>query len=140
MSPPPKITRRGMTVGGITAIAAAIVAGGIFEAPRLFKRRAKGEYADLANHLDNPEQAAIVGNAVRKEVEENLGFGPSGDDFGSIDMGMHKSAPRLRQELTKHSVSEIVASDVAGGQLSEADGWVIPLTLAELCMYAADSI
>jgi len=132
MSPPPKITRRGMTIGGIVGIAAAIVAGGIFEAPRLFKRRASGQYADLVNHLDNPEQAAALGRAFKES------FPGPGDTLSSLE---DKLAPYLRSSLTKQTLPELIARDAADPRLiGEVSGWVMPATLISLCVLAAESL
>ena len=68
MSPPPKITRRSLTLGGMAAAGMAVIAGAIYEVPKLLKRRASGQYADLVNRLDNPEQAAMLGRAFREEM------------------------------------------------------------------------
>jgi len=132
MSPPPKITRRGMTIGGITAIAAAIVAGGIFEAPRLFKRRASGQYADLVNRLDNPEQAAALGRAFKEAL-------PASDE--TLTSLEEKIAPYLRKSLTKQTLPELIARDAADQRLiGEVGGWVMPATLISLCVMANESL
>jgi len=127
MSPPPKITRRGMTIGGISAIAAAIVAGGIFEGPRLFKRRAKGQYAELVNLLNDPDQAAIVGRAIH---------------LGETDPPVEKlSQTDLKERLKGKTLSALAAEDSGYFErMVEAEGWVIPLALAEVCILAAESV
>lgn len=127
MSPPPKITRRGMTIGGAVAIGAAIVAGGIFEGPRLFKRRAKGAYAELVNLLNDPDQAAIVGRAIH---------------LGESDPVVERLAQTdLKQRLTHKTLSTLVMEDSAYFErMVEAEGWVIPLALAEACILAAGSV
>ena len=127
MSPPPKISRRGMTIGGIVAVAGAIVAGGIFEGPRLLKRRAKGQYADLVNLLGDPDQAAIVGRAIH---------------LGESDPPVEKlSQTDLRERLKGKTLSALAAEDSAHFErMVEAEGWVIPLALAEVCILAAESV
>lgn len=134
MSPPPKLTRRGMTVGGVVAIGAAIVAGGIFEGPRLLRRRARGQYADLVNRLDNPEQAAALGKAIQyNSVEGNmLPDGRSLTEFAAED---------LRTRLSKKPLTELISEDATDPKkVVEIDGWVLPLALFEICMLAAESV
>ena len=127
MSPPPKITRRGMTIGGITAIGAAIIAGGIFEGPRLFKRRVKGQYAELVNLLNDPDQAAIVGRAIHLGESD-----PSVERLSQTD---------LKQRLKGKTLSALAAEDTTYFErMVEAEGWVIPLALAEVCILAAESV
>lgn len=127
MSPPPKITRRGITIGGAVAVGAAIVAGGIIEGPRLFRRRAKGQYAELVNLLNDPDQAAIVGRAIH---------------LGESDPPVERlSQTDLKQRLKGKTLSTLVAEDSAYFErMVEAEGWVIPLALAEVCILAAESV
>ena len=128
MSPPPRITRRGMTVGGIVAIGAAIVAGGIFEGPRLFKRRARGRYAKIVNQLDNLESAALVGKSVEMIT-------PDGTSMAE------EAARDLKTRLAKQPLSALMNDDASALQnMAEANGWVIPLALAEICVLAAESV
>lgn len=135
MSPPPKISRRGMTIGGVVAISAAIVAGGIFEIPKLIKRRVRGEYADLANRLDDTDQAAIVG----KHLLETLNSGPSVDAGAAADNAIHKAAADIRNQLKHKPLQAMYVADIDSGLLIEAGGWVMPATLAALCIMAADT-
>ncbi len=128
MSPPPKISRRTMTIGGAVAVGAAIVAGGVFEIPKLIKRRARGHYADLVNRLDDPEQAAIVGKAIE-----------TGRPDGTTS-SLEDAASALRLELKGGALPELLARDVSSGELAEAGGWVLPATLATLCSMAAQSV
>jgi hypothetical protein len=112
MSPPPKLSRRSVTLGGIAVAAAAVVGGAIYEVPRLFKHRASGEYADLVNRLDDPDAAATVGKSIETD---------------------------LRAQLKKRTLPDILANDAAAGKLVEADGWVLPATLAAICAMAAQT-
>ena len=129
MSPPPKISRRTLTLGGIAAACAAMIAGAVYEVPRLFKHRARGHYADLVNRLDDPEQAAIVGKAVDRA---------SGDAGPSFE---EEAAGDLKNRLAKQSLSQLIQDDSTDiRRMVEADGWVIPLALAEICVLAAESV
>lgn len=123
MSPPPTISRRAFTFGAAAAVGAALVAGAIYEVPKLFKRRARGEYADLVNRLADPEQAAVVGRAVH------------------LDAGEETIANELKKRLAKKSLAEIAAEDSAKlERTAEADGWVLPLAIAQLCTLAAQAV
>ena len=127
MSPPPRLSRRTLTLGGIAAAGAAVVTGAIYEVPRLFKRRARGHYADLVNRLDDPDRAAIVGKAVDA--------GDGGHKFEE------EGAADLAQRLAKHDLRTLMLEDSTDiRRVVEADGWVIPLALAELCVLAAKSL
>jgi hypothetical protein len=116
-----------MTIGGAAAIGVAIVAGGIFEGPRLFKRRAKGAYAELVNLLNDPDQAAVVGRAIH---------------LGESDPPVERlSQTDLKQRLKGKTLSTLVAEDSGYFErMVEAEGWVIPLALAEVCILAAESV
>jgi hypothetical protein len=129
MSPPPKISRRALTLGGIAAAGAAAVAGAVYEVPRYFKRRARGHYADLVNRLDDPEQAAILGKAVDRAP------GDAGQSF------VEEAASDLKKRLSNENLSRLMLDDATDiRRMVEADGWVIPLALAELCVLAAQSV
>lgn len=131
MSPPPKLSRRNVTIGGIAVAGAAMAAGALYELPKLFKRRARGEYADLVNRLDDPDQAAIVGRAVQRT---NF-LGDVGSPFEEL------SSADLKKRLSARTLPQLMADDSAGTRpMPEADGWVIPLVLVELCVLAAESV
>ena len=123
MSPPPKLSRRTLTFGAIAAAGAAAIAGAVYEVPRLFKHRARGEYAELVNRLGDPEQAAIVGRAVH------------------LDAGEESAASDLKKRLSKKTLQQLAAEDSSDlHRMVEADGWVLPLAVAELCVLAAQAV
>ena len=123
MSPPPKLSRRTLTFGAIAAAGTAVVAGAVYEVPRLIKHRARGEHADLVNRLADPEQAAIVGRAVH------------------LDAGEESAAGDLKRRLSKKTLQELAADDsLELHRMVEADGWVLPLAVAQLCVLAAQAI
>jgi hypothetical protein len=123
MSPPPTISRRGFTLGAAAAAGVALIAGAVYEVPKLFKRRARGQHADLVNRLADPEQAAIVGRAVHLDASED-----------SI-------ANELKKRFAKNSLTELAAEDSAKiERTAEADGWVLPLAVAQLCSLAAQAV
>jgi len=127
MSPPPKLSRRGMTIGAGAAAAAALVAGAVFEIPRLLRRRSGGEYGDLVSRLDDPDAAATLGRTLLPP--DSGGTGPTLQERATAD---------LRKRLSHGTLAELMAQDCADVHLMvEAGGWVVPLVLAELCILAA---
>jgi hypothetical protein len=123
MSPPPKLSRRTLTFGAIAVAGVAVVAGAVYEVPKLVKHRARGEHADLVNRLSDPEQAAIVGRAIH------------------MDTGEESAAGDLKRRLSKKSLQQLAADDsLELHRMVEADGWVLPLAVAELCVLAAQAV
>ena len=128
MSPPPKITRRTLTFGGLATAGVAVVAGAIYEVPRLFKHRASGRYAEIVNQLDNPDSAALVGKSVEMIT-------PDGTTMAE------EAARDLKTRLAKQPLASLMNDDTrALESMAEANGWVIPLALAEICVLAAESV
>lgn len=120
------ISRRPFISGllGIVALAgiAALEAPRFF--PRLFERRYPSTpFDDLLALLPDRDNAVRLGAAL---VAAN-----------SHSMGARAHAARLRRKIDGHSLALAVASDLAQGELVEAQGWLIPGSLAELCMLAA---
>ncbi len=76
------------------------------------------------NRLVDPEQAAVVGRAIHLETSEE------------------SAASDLKRRLSKKTLQELAAEDSAELQPhgSEADGWVLPLAVAELCVLAAQAV
>jgi hypothetical protein len=134
MSPPPKLSRRAMTVGGIAAVGVAAIAGAVYELPRLFRPRSRGAYADLANLLDDTDQAAIVG----RKLMDQLGVGTAIEPGSIVDRAVRESASEIRTRLKRAPLRDLCAADAVKGTLIEVDGWVIPATLGALCIMAAD--
>jgi hypothetical protein len=123
MSPPPKLSRRAVTIGGIAAGGAAVVAGAVYEVPKLFKHRLHGEYAELVGKLNDPEKAAVVGRAIQDRSA------PSKEELSE-----------LKTALATTSLADVAIADAKHEKLTEADGWVLPATLATLCTLAAQSV
>jgi hypothetical protein len=123
MSPPPKLSRRTLTFGAVAAAGVAAVAGAVYEVPRLIRHRARGEHADLVDRLGDLEQAAIVGRAIH------------------LDAGEESAAGDLKKRLSKRTLQQLAAEDsLELHRMVEADGWVLPLAVAELCVLAAQAI
>jgi hypothetical protein len=131
MSPPPKLSRRTLTIGGIAGAAAVVVAGAVYEAPKLFKRRLHGEYADLVGKLNDPEKAALLGKRIQANAFPS-DVGPSLEELAAKD---------LKKRMARNTLAELMAKDASDmAHVIEADGWVIPLVLGELCILAAQSV
>jgi hypothetical protein len=133
MSPPPKLSRRTMTMGGIAGAAAAVVAGAIYEVPKLLRHRASGEHADLVNRLEDPEKAAVLGRWLQQNAPGRSDIaGPSLEELAAKD---------LKKRVANRPLQELMVKDAADtSRLVEADGWVIPLVLAEFCILAAQAV
>ena len=119
---PPQISRRTMVAGGGIAAALGTIALGL-TLPRWLRRHyAPTPYDDLLDHLIDRDAAARVGEAARDSVPtlENT-----------------KIARELRQRFEQRSLPEVLDADAAEGRLAEVGGWVIPVSLAELCALAA---
>jgi len=130
MSPPPKLSRRTLTIGAIAAGGAAVIAGAIYEVPKLFKHRLHGEYAELVGKLNDPEKAALLGRHIQANAFSDVG--PSLEELAAKD---------LKKKMARNTLPELIkkdASDIAS--VVEVDGWVIPVTVAELCILAAQSV
>lgn len=130
MSPPPKISRRTLTLGGIAAGAVALATGAVYEAPKLFKRRARGTYAELVNRLDDPDKAAAIGYRLLD--------GRTLDPGSTLDKSIRESAAKIRAGLKAGSLQRLVIADAVDGRLAEAGGWVIPAVMGDLCIMATD--
>jgi hypothetical protein len=117
-----------MTIGGIAAVGAVIVAGGVFEGRQLFKHRASGRYAEIVNQLDNPEAAALIGKSVEMITPDGVTMAD-------------EAARDLKARLAKQPLSALMADDAAVLEtMAEAGGWIIPLALAEICILAEQSV
>jgi hypothetical protein len=122
MSPPPNVSRRAVGIGALVGALAALGAGAIYELPRLLRHRARGEYADLVNRLDDPEKAALVGRTMPERA-------PSKEDLAE-----------LRSALTNTALADVATADARENRLEEADGWILPTAVATLCALAAQAI
>ncbi len=126
MSPPRRLTRRAVAGGAIAVGTAAAAAVALRVAPGFFRQRAHGAYADLVNRLGDPSQAARVGSAWL-----------DGDGQGRR-IGARRAADDLRRGLAGRSLDQLLLDDtVRDGGLVEVSGWVLPLSLAKLCLLAA---
>lgn len=119
------ISRRPFLSWVVGVVALAGVAG--VEAPRLFpglfeRRYRPTPFDDLLSLLPDRENAVRLGTAMIANT-------PRTD--------MRVLAARLRRNIGGHSLALAIAGDLAGGRLTEVQGWVVPDSLAELCVLAA---
>ena len=114
------ISRRPFLASALALIGVAAVGGGAYELGLLRKHYAA--YDDLLRALDDPETAKRVGAAVLAETP----------GFDAV-----KIAADLRARIGGKSLSDVLASDLQQGRVVEAQGWVLPETLALLCALAA---
>jgi hypothetical protein len=113
-------TRRGILIG---AGGAAVLAAAAFEGSRLLcKRYAPSPYDDLLALLDDRDADAQIGEAVLADI----------DDFDPKTV-----SASLRERIGKRPLAQIMIEDVSDGRVLEANGWVMPETLALLCALAA---
>jgi hypothetical protein len=113
-------TRRNILIGAGGAVAAM---GALYEARSLLRVHYKPTpYDDLLALLDDRAAGVQVGNAVLVEI-------------GAFDPGL--AAADLRARLKDTTLAGAIVDDMAAGRLLEANGWVLPETLALLCAVAA---
>ncbi len=116
----PTFTRRNIVVAGVGAV---VLAAATFEARHLLRKHyAPSPYDDLLTLLGDRDADAQIGEAVLAEIEN---FDPKA------------VADELRAGLQHHSLAQAVADDSVEGRVVEANGWVLPETLALLCALAA---
>jgi len=122
MSPPPKLSRRTVTFGSMAA-GIAILGGALYELPKFLKRRAHGAYAPLVNALPDAEAAAALGRAA------------------AGDISAEAAASDIRTRLKGKTLADLAAADSADPNgVVEIGGWVLPLSLAEMCVLAAQAM
>jgi hypothetical protein len=119
------LTRRSFFAGALGALVVAGVA--MLEAPRLLPnlftpRYPRSPYDDLFALLPDRENAARLGTAVLR---------------GRAKTDMGTTAQTLRQKIGGHSLARAMARDVAENRLVEAQGWLLPESLADICALAA---
>jgi hypothetical protein len=117
--------RRTFLAGFIGALALAGAA--VWEAPRVFlklfaRRYPPSPFDDLLALLPDRENAVRLGAAL---------------DSGRRKIDPRSTAARLRGKIGNHSLALVIAGDLAENRLVEAQGWLIPESLAELCALAA---
>lgn len=128
MSGPGKrmILSRRPVLAGLAATSAAALTAIVLDIFSEKHPRVSGPYAGLVNRLDNPQAAAVVGNAMLAKVADR-------------DAAIREAESFARERFVHERLSQAIATDTAHGFLAEADGWVMPLTLGALCVLASQS-
>jgi hypothetical protein len=117
-----RVSRRTMVLGGGVAAALFAAAFGV-TLPQLFGRRyAPTPYDDLLATLGDREQAVQLG-AVARVAEPTF--------------SAKAAARELRQRLERRTLAEVIDADVKERRVAEIGGWVVPESLAQLCLLAA---
>ncbi|OAI44933.1 hypothetical protein AYO42_03850 [Rhizomicrobium sp. SCGC AG-212-E05] len=113
------MNRRALLAG--LAAAGAALAAGMYRFTDIFvKHYPATPYDDLLAHLDDREQAARLGAAVRHPSDANT------------------LASRLRASVPG-DLEAAVQADITAGRLTEVRGWLLPQTLVLLSALAAKS-
>ena len=116
-----KLFNRRTVIIGVGAAAAVAVAA--VEGPRLLRpRHAPSPYDDLFEKLDDRDACAQIGEPLLA---------------GNADFNADQVAKDLRAKLKHRKLADAVREDAEKSRVSEADGWIIPDTLAQLCALAA---
>ena len=125
-------SRRAVAIGGSIAAALGIAALGI-TVPRLFRHHYReSAYDDLFAQLVDRDAAVLVG---RKAIEEHNQIPVVIDHPRPLDAD--EIAKTLRQRMDRRTLAEVTNSDLAESKLAEIAGWVLPQTVALLCVLAA---
>ena len=123
-------SRRAVTIGGSIAAALGIAALGVSVPRWLAKNYAKSRYDDLFALLMDRESAVKVGHAAIETMETNGGPNHYPPDYAGL-------ANDLRHRLSRRTLADVTASDLAEDKLLEVQGWVLPQTLVLLSVLAA---
>ena len=126
------LSRRAVTIGGGIAAALGITALGI-TVPRLLSRHYPASpYDDLLALLVDRDAAVRVGRARLDQIARNA-------PHGAVSLEDAKALGRaLRQRFEQRTLREVTDSDLAQNSLAEVQGWVLPDSLALLCVLAAE--
>lgn len=120
------VSRRPFISGLLGVVALAGVAA--LEGPRLFPKLFERRYPptpfdDLFAALTDRENAVRLGAALVASAPRPL--------------DPRILAAHLRSKIGGHSLALAIADDLSQGRLSEAHGWLVPDSLAVLCVLAA---
>lgn len=120
------ISRRPFISGllGVMALAGVAALEGPRLFPRLFERRyPPTPFDDLFAALPDRENAVRLGAALTTSAP--------------LRLDARILAARLRSKIGGHSLALAIADDLAQGRLIEAQGWLVPDSLGQLCVLAA---
>ena len=114
------LTRRNIVIG---AGGAVLLTAAAYEGVHLLRNRhAPSPYDDLLARLDNRDADAQIGEAVLANI----------DDFDPKSV-----SEKVRARIGRRPLAQVMREDAGKGRVLEADGWVMPETLALLCALAA---
>lgn len=117
------VTRRPVVLSALALIGVGMAAGIAVEAPRLLRKRIHSPYDDITDQIGDQDQAAKVGHAVIAKL----------GDFDSA-----KAANGLR--IRKGTLADMSHADIDAGKTLEANGWILPESLALACAILADQV
>lgn len=117
------VARRPLVLSALALIGVGIAGGIAVEAPRLLRKRIHSPYDDITDQLVDQEKAAVVGKAVLAKLD-------------SFDAAKSANALRVR----KGTLLDMAKADLAAGHTLEANGWVLPQSLALACAVLADQM
>jgi hypothetical protein len=118
-----RLARRPFLLGIGAAAGLSIVGGGIYESVEFLHRpRPPAGYEDLLSGLGDRVAVNRVGAAVLAQT-------------GTFDV--HAKARQLRHHIAGRTLVDVVEADIGQDRLVEAQGWVLPETLALLCGLSA---
>ena len=117
------VTRRPVVLSALALIGVGMAAGIAVEAPRLLRKRIHSPYDDITDQIANQDQAEKVGRAVIAKL-------------GNFESAKAANALRIR----KGSLADMAKADSDSGKTLEANGWVLPQSLALACAILADQV
>ena len=117
-----RISRRTMIVGGGVAATFGAVATGLTVRRLFAPRYASKPYDDLLARLADRGNAVQVGAAMR---------------FTEPTLNVNDTVRELRQRFERRTLVQVTSADIEEGRITEAGGWVLPQSLAQLCALAA---
>ena len=118
-----EISRRPLLAGLVGLLGLGAAGGAAYEAMRFTgEEHTPGAYDDLIVKLSDRDSAKAVGQAVIDDLPK----------FNSAAV-----ARILRRKIGKNKLASVTVGDLANGRLAEADGWVLPESVALICALAA---
>jgi hypothetical protein len=111
-------------LAGLAAVAVAAVAGIGVDLLQPKHKGATGPDADLVNTLDDPESAATIGTAILARAPDKR-------------VAIHEARAFAHDRLQHDKLIDVLTVDANAGFVTEANGWVLPITLGALCILAA---
>ena len=126
MTTPKQFLSRRPVLAGLAGLAALAGAGIVFDVVRPTHKAATGPYADLVDAVGDPDNAKIVGNAILAQAPNK-------------HIALREAALFAKERLVAGSLASVTAVDVAHNFLTEANGWVLPITLGSICLLATQS-